>query len=221
MPNKKKNNKKYYKKKSYKRKSVVQKGPLALRMPVKMRYNDSFSLDPIASLASNHVFSCNGLFDPNITATGHQPRGFDEIIAMYDHYVCIASKITVTVANPHERACIVGIVVKDGVTTTADPEDLMENRYMKYITIPGRNGEVGESVRTISMKVNPNKFLGRSKPMADPELKGSSTSNPAEGCFFHVFCYLIDPSVEQGALTAQVVLDYTSVFIEPKQPFKS
>jgi len=221
MPNKKKNNKKYYKKKSYKRKSVVQRGPLALRMPVKLRYNDSFSLDPIASLAATQVFSCNGLYDPNITSGGHQPRGFDEIMALYDHFVCIGSKITVNVANPHERACIIGIAIKDGTTTTADPENLMENRLMKYITIPGRNGSVGESVRTISMKVNPNKFLGRSHPLADPELKGTDGSNPAEGCFFHIFCYLIDPGVEQGPLTAQVVIDYTAVFIEPKQPIKS
>jgi len=203
------------------RRRTYAKGPLAIKMRTKMRYNDSFLLDPIASLAANHVFSANGLYDPNVTATGHQPRGFDQIMTMYDHFVCIASKITVTVANPHERACVIGIIVRDGVVTSADPEDLMENRYMKYITIPGRNGEVGESVRTLSLKVNPNKFLGRSKPLADPELKGSDSSNPTEGCFYHVFCYLIDPSVEQGALTAQVVIDYSAVFIEPKQPVKS
>ncbi len=53
----------------------------------KLRYCDRLEIDPGASSAlGEHFFSCVGLFDPDITGTGHQPMGFDQYMALYDHY---------------------------------------------------------------------------------------------------------------------------------------
>ena len=44
----------------------------------------------------------NSLFDPNLSGLGHQPRGFDQLMAVYEKYTVVAAKITVCyVSNTH------------------------------------------------------------------------------------------------------------------------
>ena len=75
-------------------------------------------------------------------------------------------------------------------------------------------------VLTRVMAVDPNKFLGRSKPMADPHLKFSTISNPTEGAFWHVFAaggYAEDP----GNYNINVLIEYEVILVEPKVPTQS
>lgn len=47
----------------------------------------------------NYNFSCNGMYDPNIGGVGSQPYYFDQLAALYNHYVVIGSKIKVTLVS--------------------------------------------------------------------------------------------------------------------------
>lgn len=191
--------------------------PVPRKLITKLRYYDSFSINAGLGAAASHVFSANGLYDPNITGTGHQPRGLDQLFAMYDHAVCLGSKITVFFDNRASARMVGGIYVKDNATTTTDPINLMEMGKVKSTVLNG----VGAPQQKLSVSVNPNKFLGRSKPLADSELKTGIGNNPSEQCYFHCFAYSPNASDDPGAVYCTVVIDYIVALIEPKQPTMS
>ncbi len=66
------------------------KSILGNRLPIKFKYQTSGTLNPgVAGVAAIQVMTANGLYDPDITGVGHQPRGFDQIMALYNHYTVV------------------------------------------------------------------------------------------------------------------------------------
>lgn len=213
-----------YRKKKTGRKSrrsnrmVIRKSPMPLKFATKLRYVENFQVDPGASgLAGSYVFDAGGIYDPNVTSTGHQPRGFDQLMAMYDHYVVIGSQctLTITASSSDNVNQIAGLALRDGPSTDTDPND-----YLEAGTV--RSGHLTNEMKTRVFKLgySPKRFLGRSKPLADPDLKGSSSANPTESAYFHCFSAGLN-STNPSALDCTVVIDYLVVFIEPKDVAQS
>lgn len=75
-----------------------------------------------------YVYTTNGLYDPNTTGIGHQPTGFDQLMALYNEYVVIGSTIKVSFTNSDEtNAAICGISMLDYSTTDNDWKKYVEN----------------------------------------------------------------------------------------------
>lgn len=190
-------------------------GPLLPKVKSNLMYATTLDLNPAAGgLAAVHVFSANGLYDPDVSGTGHQPRGFDQLIALYDHYVVIAAKITwkfgTTNASVYDQvACI---SVRDDTTTSSNMIDNTERAVSIFEIMPA--GPSADT-KSLSLGVNPNAFLGRSSPLADSQLKGSASSNPTEGCFFHCAVAPLQ-AVDAATVNSYVVIEYTAMFIEPR-----
>ncbi len=92
---------------SYRSRNALARQPrvgFATRQLVKMRYFADVELDPGAGAMAAHIFSANGLFDPDITGVGHQPYSFDQWMAVYDHYHVVGAKISVTFLSTQEAA---------------------------------------------------------------------------------------------------------------------
>lgn len=191
----------------------VPNSPLPTKLKCSMVYATNVSLNiPAIGAAANHVFSANGLFDPDITGVGHQPRGFDQLMTLYDHYVVIGSKITVFVQPVGTTSATVwGIVLKDDSTTTNNADNLLEESFVSYkMAAPG-----SEPVALVQQFNN--NFLGYSKPLGVEELEGISTSNPSEQAYYHVFGY--SPSAtDEASVSIQVRIEYQVMLIEPNQP---
>lgn len=166
---------------------------------------------------SVYRFSANGLYDPNITGTGHQPMLFDQCSALYDHYVVIGAKITVRANNVgSEDACLL-LRCNDSTTAPSLTRSAwLEQGNCTAIYLPGRTSGGSNSTRVFTYKVNPNKFLGRASPMSDPELKGSAVGNPTEQCYFDIgYCTTASGAIAAN-LDVMVDIDYTAVWIEHK-----
>lgn len=84
------------KKKRRKRGPKVSKGLLKNKLVVNMRYCDTISITPGAAAINSHYFSANGIYDPDVTGTGHQPLLHDEYSGLYGAYRVLKSKIKVT-----------------------------------------------------------------------------------------------------------------------------
>ena len=162
--------------------------PLGNSKKVLMKYvQGNRDLNPtIGGIPASHSFSCNGLYDPDITGVGHQPLGFDQLMPFFAKYTVIGAKIRVLFSNSDvDRSQIVGIIVTDENPTIGDLEQAIENGNAVYTQI-GRAG-TGDDLRQLHYQVNPNKFLGISAPLSDDRVKGTSASNPSEQCYFTVF----------------------------------
>jgi hypothetical protein len=191
-------------------------------MPVHFRttlsYSQKVSINPTAGLAAVQVFSANGLYDPDVTGTGHQPRGFDQLITMYDHYVVERARIRVYMDNSgNSRPAMAAIMARDSTTTSSDLYDYIENNSAA-VTLTGCSGSLQV---VLSHSVDVRKFLGRGNVLSDPELKGSASSNPTEQLYFHIACGDTDSITNLNAVFCIVKIEYDVVLVEPKVPDQS
>lgn len=193
------------------------------KFATKLRYQENATINPATGVPGVHIVSANGCYDPNITGTGHQPRGFDELMTLYDHYTVIGAKIVATFVLregiPHD-SMNVGIALKDA-TGIETANGYLEGRNVRSKVLRGTDGP-GTSCNsvTLSLKASTRKFLGRTKPLSDPELKGTVSGNPTEQSYFHLFAQSIQVG-DASPLDVTYRIDYLVVLTEPKQPGQS
>jgi len=176
-------------------------------------FENGIEINPGLAGTAWYNFSANGLYDPNVTGTGHQPLGFDQLMLMYDHYTVIGAKITVTVVNTDATyPQIIGIKVADEVQSETNVSRVIENGNVNYTTIGAYKSD--QAVVTLSRKLSIKKFFR--KPINDSEFQGSASANPTEQVFFSIFCSNTTDSFDSAAVRFHVKIDYIAVFREPK-----
>lgn len=198
-----------------------QMGVLGTTVKTSLKFHSSGNLNVSATGDPEViVFSANGLWDPEIALGGAQPRGFDELMNLYDHYVGIYVTADVWVTNADTgNGNIVGMVCDDDASTSLAVVDLMENNTMRCVGLSPETG--GPSTQYFRYEVNPNEFLGRSKPLSDPDLKGSASGNPTEQAYLKLFVIPFPEATDTAVCYFHIVLTYTAVFLEPNQPAQS
>ncbi len=221
-----------YRKKRYKKRysrAMVPRSPTSLlgnKRKVQLKYHAAITLlSDISGNPNSHMFNAGSLFDPDVTGTGHQPRGFDQIMPLYSHYVVIHTKCSATfVQNRAVEGELdtlgqnVGIVLRHDATMISTANAILEDRNVSFRALAPFGS--GGSVR-ITRTLTPKKFLGISHPLSQSELKGSSSSNPDESGFFQIFVAPIAYLFTQGEVQVDVNLVYTAIFIEPRDPGQS
>lgn len=182
---------------------------------VNHRYVDRVTLAPTLGAQAIHRFRANGMYDPDQTSTGHQPMFFDQMTALYDHFVVIASKIQVNfVLNECTSGVICTLTLDDDTSTYTSnkPEAMVEGGRTAWgIGTPDDRNQI-----ILSRSFSPKRFLGRSKPLSDPELKGSSSGDPTEQAYYVVGVESTDGATP-GNIRCWVEIDYVAVWIEPKE----
>lgn len=191
--------------------------PFPASMVTKHRYCETVALDAAIAVPAYYVFSCNGLYDPNITSTGHQPLGFDEMSALYDHYTVLGSKITVNaqsvIADVSSGGCMVGCYVNDDTSPVFSYNTVMEQggAVSKLLSPLGSGGGTKFS-KGCSIK----KWMGVNDPLNHSELTGNSAANPAEGIYFILFCQGLDSTSNPSGVYFDVCIEYTAIWRERK-----
>ncbi len=187
------------------------------KVAVSLPYSEiDLALSADAGLSGGSFFRANGVFDPNATGTGHQPRGFDQYMLFYDHFVVIGSKITVTFINNEDYPIRCGIMLRDSASSSVlDPDTIGEYKH-KVERTAGATSSGQSNVTTLTLNCSPRKFLGRSKVLSDSTLKGSAAGDPTEQVYFLVYNFALDGSSSISSTDYRVHIDYATVFIEPK-----
>jgi len=157
--------------------------PKMLKMTHK--YVDTVALSSTLGVINFYSFSTNGMFDPNISGTGHQPYYFDQLSAIYDHYCVIGSKIKFTVINSGNTDPAYGLAtfVDDDTTTTATTlDEVVERQTGKLVKVaPANNTRTLTLTETWSAK----KYFGKD-PLDNDELQGTIAANPVEQSYFKI-----------------------------------
>lgn len=214
-----------YKKKLTKRKPryslakklAFTKSPMPVKLRTKLRYCEKFTINPAtAGINGAYVFRANDIYDPNYTSTGHQPRGFDQLIPMYDHFRVVYSKITIrAMTTDQTNPVLVGIALRDEGTAETDVIDYVEQGTVVSRTMGIAQGSQGV---TCSLSCNPFKFLGL--PTTSVDMRGTASASPTENAYYHVFASGLE-SVDVANILFLATIDYLVEFIEPKDLISS
>lgn len=172
-----------------------------------MRYVDLINIPQVTG-AGRWQFSCNGLYDPNITGTGAQPMYFDQLVAIYDHYTVLKSKIKITIFNNTDTMTNYTLYIDDDTTSNntayvAAQYDTAKTRYEKT--------QVAGAI-TMYATWDATKMFGPN-PQAQDSLQGTSAANPTEQSYFTIIT--LDQGLTSGTtIGALVEIDYYCVWDE-------
>lgn len=222
----KKRNRRYRKKRRFKKTKVGQANKVNItkrqtllpnRFRISLPYGTFRSLNTSLGAIGSQIFRINGIYDPDYTGVGHQPRGYDQIKEMYDHWTVIGFRAQLMFENqvlgvPH----IVGAYVSDSTSPLTTVDDILEYGNVVYKKCEGP-GDGGSTVTTVNVRVNPNKFMSISNPLDEDDIRGDPTNDPLRQLYLHCFAYSMSGS-EGGTVRLQSKLEYVAVFTSPKLP---
>lgn len=215
------------KKLSRRRRVPLPLGGFPDRKLARLKYVEFITLDPTASASAvptiNH-FRANSLFDPNQTGTGHQPRGYDEHCAIYDHYTVIGSKIKATFESDVDNVANVGqycfLLLQDTNSTPPDLISILEDGMGKAdVKFRPYDNTTGKSC-VLTAKYSPYKMFGLPKNVGITgvdSLTPTIGSNPAEDAIYTVgvMCQRTT-STNPAKLVVRVEIEYIAIFTEKR-----
>jgi len=169
-------------------------------------------LAPASGAVATWVFSANGLFDPDISGTGHQPMGFDQMMLSYNHYVVTQANILVTAKNVLTTTPTVALTVAASPTPVTVIDQIIEFGLLESDVLEAK-GSYGAN-KILRTKVSIRKIQGVSDVVDVTDLQGNVAANPVEQTYFHLQAW--DSAAVTGAVNFDVVIEFTAVFTEPR-----
>lgn len=138
-------------------------------------------MDPPQGVSTCLRFRANGMYDPDISGVGHQPYGFDQLMAMYRRYEVLSSRIQVEIhtSSINTGIPIVAFISCMDPSRTLEgvvPELLMERNDVKSKTI--QNGAGHPGVTKLSETYSVKKFFGNAFRNGDDTLQGTASADP-------------------------------------------
>lgn len=179
----------------------------------KLRYCDTFSLTSTSGALAYNTFRANGIYDPDLTSTGHQPMGHDQWVALFNHYVVLGSKITVKACTTTAEADVIytGVYLSDGGTVPySSVSEIKENKKGSVTMYAPQSGKNVYSTSKYSAK---NFFNVKDVKDNQDRLGALVNADPGEAACFQVWIQAIGT----GSLEYMVTIDYIVLFSEPRE----
>jgi len=159
------------------------------------------------------------MFDPNITGTGHQPLGFDQMMLLYEQYTVVRSRITVELLNSNTTALSrAAVYLSPDAVILSDPNRAVENGLLvTKLLFPN---VTFMSAKQFNLDCNIMSYFGRQlnprNIVNDPELFGTSAANPTEQVYFVISAW--DPfGTNTLGYFFNVTIEYDAIFWEPRK----
>jgi len=177
-----------------------------------LRYASYGNLAGASGAVATQVYTANGLFDPDITSTGHQPMGFDQMMVSYNHYYVTSAKIIVNFKNVGTGMPQCSISVDPDATPITVPDRITEFGMVNETTCESKG--VSGSVKTLEQLVSIRKAQGVKDVLDVTDLSGTAAANPTEQTYFHVQIW--DNAAVTTNVNFDVVIEYHAIFTEPR-----
>lgn len=177
----------------------------------KHTYQETVQLTTTAVLGSYH-FSANGMYDPNISGTGHQPYYFDQMTPLYNHYHVIGSRIKVKIipASSNQAACQFVLWLNDDTSVPTSMTTINENKF----AVQTVRGPSDERPTFLTHKFSTKKWFGN--VMANDELKGTNSTNPTEQVYYTINFQPLDQTAT-STFYASVDIEYIAIWNELRE----
>lgn len=176
------------------------------------------SISPGLGSGDVKLWSLSSLFDPYVTGVGHQPAGFDQLMAIYEQYLVLAAKVTVKFSNTGasgQASQIVGLSITDDVGSSTDIRRYVENgsSVSRILSARGDGNNIGEL--SLSVNLPTAHGLTYAQYTGDDVYKGTSALSPNEQVYLQVWAQAIDTS-DTADVALFVEIEYTTLFTGSK-----
>lgn len=180
-----------------------------------LRYHETFSINPtFGGIPAQFTFRSNSCFDPNFTGGGHQPRGYDQIMAMYQYLAVREAQIEIWF-TPSDGAPVILGISADGTTSGLSRDTMMESRTSVY---KAAGGISSSGPGYISLRVKPWELAGTK--LSENDYKHLAGGNPIITQYFNVLGMPLE-MVDNGAINCVARLTYHCQVSEPVNPIAS
>lgn len=200
---------------AYPRNNIIRMGrtfPEKLRAT--LRYSDinSSYASSAGSYIATMIYKCNSCYDPYYPVGGHQPYGFDQYMAVYNHFSVIKSFIKVTFQQQNDTSNfpgVVGINYDDDGTDASTPSTRIEKTGRKNYGVVGANA----TQVVLYDKWTCKQKFGASAMALDKNI-GTIAADPSEVCTW--FIWYANNGATTGYMQVVVDIEYDVEFTELK-----
>lgn len=183
------------------------------QMKIRHKYTECINLTSTTGASANYSFSCNGMYDPNISGTGHQPSYFDVCGTIYNHYTVVWSRIRVspapstTLGAPMQVSVFINddSTVAGGFSAAAEQSDSVT----ELVQINS-----GAAPKVLTLTWSSSRIFG-GDPLSNDNLAGNTGANPSEQSMFSIVQGPADSASTQ-TLFYLVELEYIAIWDELK-----
>lgn len=191
---------------------TITRGPLPNKHKATLSFVSHEVLNPGVGAITTLAFSANGLFDPYLALGGHQPRGFDQMMTMFQKYTVIGSRIKVSFNTLSTIPSIFVVATREaGAPFESTYVNYLENGNCVYKAYQPGQG----STPTLTQSYSPRKFNSIKDTLDNGAFAGSATANPDKGADWHIVVGAADHISDAGACTIVVEISYIVVFHDP------
>lgn len=192
-------------------------GPLPMRWKANLVYAEGgIYNDPGLGTFGTYVFSMNSLYDPNVTSTGHQPLGFDNVMKFYKYYTVIGAKAVITFQNTDTAySQYVGAFLHQTSTPTLTLSEIQENGLGSYGVLQPLVAGSDASSCTITVPFSARQWFGTKQIVGDTLYSGDVSSSPTDNCYLVTWCTGRN-GVDSQKVLVDVRIEYITVFSNPE-----
>jgi len=174
--------------------------------------------------AVSYQYRANGMFDPEVAMGGHQPYGFDQLMAQYEHYTVLKSTIELEIVDLTDDSTqnfMLSVHQALGAPAAAfaagGSNGLNEMPIVSKVLIPN-TGIVQTRHRNAKLSANMPKIFGVTAQamIGDSRFQGDFGADPTEDCYYGVTYYTPTGTAEAKSNMFKVTIIYYAVFTEPK-----
>jgi hypothetical protein len=181
----------------------------------KLRYSTTFALTSTSgAITGTQVFRANDLFDPDFTSTGHQPMGFDQLMAFYNHFCVTKARIVIQAKNTTDTFPTVCLRVDADSTAITSIDRIVEFGGCVTVDLDTKLGYGATKKLQLSVDIAKLQGVSLAALTADESLKGNAAASPVEVSYFHITLW--NTSASTSSAQFDIILEQTAVFTEPR-----
>lgn len=193
-----------------------------------LKYHDIITLDPGVLTPVRYTFRANGLYDPDLSGVGHQPRGFDQFMGLYQRFCVTASSIMV-VANQNTTSSNSALFYiscfpsNTSTPTVSNIYDIMEQPKNKVTWYSGNSsmGATSGAQPYVTNYVNNGLYLGKDDPTNDDTSCGDVGTDPSDGVFWIIYSGCTSATANPSAGDYAITITYYVVLQRPTNTLAS